>query len=223
MRTQLKQLSVALILLGTASSAFAVASGWYLSGQVGQTNIHAKRATIQTSGLQSNGATLPPTETVTPSSTGAGERVAVGYNFNQYIGVESGYMHYGAATYNVQGACNNPQVRQSGFDVLGRGAYPIMDSKFTAVGKAGFTYIRQSGSGSLAGTTVLSGCNGHTTTTNSFRPTLGVGVGYDITQNWVADLLVTRVLSGGGVQMSNFVSVGISYHWVDQYCGQFLC
>jgi hypothetical protein len=61
------------------------------------------------------------------------------------------------------------------------------------------------------------------TQANAFRPLIGIGVSYDLSQNWVADFSGTRVTKGSGILSADFFSLGISYHVVDEYCGQFLC
>ena len=56
-----------------------------------------------------------------------------------------------------------------------------------------------------------------------YKPTITVGLGYDINQNWVTDVFWTRIMVGDIVKSIDFYGFGLSYHFVDVYCGQFLC
>jgi opacity protein-like surface antigen len=51
----------------------------------------------------------------------------------------------------------------------------------------------------------------------------GVGVSYDVTQNWVVDFAYTTFTGGSGIQGADLMALGVSYHFVDLMCGQFLC
>lgn len=214
--TNLKNISLALTLLSITSIAQAAGEGFYLGGQIGRTNQHNKPAEV----LISSGPDVYAT--ITPDNTGVGERIFMGYNISQYAGIESGFTHYAPSTYHVDGACSDPSIRENGWDILGVGRYQFPMSGFALFGKAGFSYLSRGASGSITSTT-FSTCGGSNNSNNSFRPMAGVGVGYDLTQNWVADVSYTRALSGGGVQNTDFVAFGISYHFVDRRCGQFLC
>lgn len=195
-----------------ATAAYAVRDGFYFGAQLGQTNIHSKPATLQAS-------TTPLTyATVSPKSTGVGERLFIGYNINEHAGIEGGITHYASATYRVPGGGSNPQQRLNSFEFLGKGMFPFDQTGISLFGKAGVSYARSSSSRSLT-----TNGNSNTSSSSSFRPALGVGVSYDLSQNWVVDLSANRVLSGGGIQNADFVALGISYHIVDKYCGQFLC
>ena len=87
-------------------------------------------------------------------------------------------------------------------------------------GKAGIAVVRTSKAGTF--TTSSSGVIA-TGTTNYVRPTAGLGLTYSISQVWQLQLTATEVFGGGGFKAANLYALGISYHFVDQYCGQFLC
>jgi hypothetical protein len=222
---KIKFMSISVITLGLVTTANAVSTGWYAGGQLGATNTHNQTRTVYTT------SGTPPTLSVKPSNTGMGERVFGGYNFNPYAAFEFGYTHYGASTYSVPasaGICNDPAIRTSGFDMEGKGILPAFDSGFALFGKAGFSLMRVSMSGSLSpNNSMVTGCSSsggnNGGTTMSARPLVGIGTSYDLSQNWVTELSWTHVLSGGGVKAADFVAIGIAYHWVDKYCGQFLC
>ena len=64
------------------------------------------------------------------------------------------------------------------------------------------------------------GSNSYKTQLN---PAFALGISYDLDQSWQMDLSWTRTLVGGAVGNMNFYALGFSYHFVDVYCGQFLC
>jgi OOP family OmpA-OmpF porin len=206
---------MALLLVGFSTLSYATGAGPYLGLQVGQTNTHNVTRNVQTGGT-------PSTESVTPSNTGFGGRIFAGYSINPYMGLEGGFTHYGPSDYKptVSASCGNPQIRENAFDFVGKGTLPL--GKFGVFAKAGVAVVRTSMSGSLDTDTTLSGCDS-SNTTNYVRPTAAVGVSYDLTPSWVADLSYSTVFKGGGVQAADFLALGLSYHFVDAYCGQFLC
>jgi opacity protein-like surface antigen len=67
---------------------------------------------------------------------------------------------------------------------------------------------------------VNTGSNKYTT---KLTPTFSVGITYDINPNWQTDFSWTRILVGDAVKNVNYLALGLSYHFVDLYCGQFLC
>lgn len=207
---------MAAILLSTATTVYATAPGFYLGAMVGPSNIHAKTMDIEINDIP------PIFETVKPTSTGFGERAFAGYQLNPYAGFEMGFTHYGSAEYKVQSFCNNPLLRENAIDVVGKLMFPFSTSGFDVFGKGGFAVVRSSQSSSLTSST-LSDCGGNNANTTSVRPTASLGASYDITQAWVADLSYNHIFGGSGIQNVDFVALGISYHFVDLYCGQFLC
>lgn len=211
---KIKLTSIAAIILALSTNTFAVRNGPYFGLQLGQSNAHNSTATVVTDDLS--------LIQVSPSNTGfAGRLIIFGYNFNPYAAWEFGWSHFAASTYKVSGdSGNNPAIRQSGFDLVAKGIFPFADTGFDVFAKGGIAIMRSSTSATIL---TSQNTNGHGSTSTSVRPLLGVGVSYDITQNWVADLSLSHVFSGGNVKSIDFFGVGITYHFVDQYCGQFLC
>ncbi len=214
----MKKILPALFILGFTFSAYAVQSGFYMGGQLGETNTHNKNHEFKLSD-----GTMTTTK---PSTTGLGAGIFTGYQFNPYAAMEFGFIQYAPSTYkpagDVSGVCGNPQIRENALNLLAKGTLPF--DNFGLFGKAGMAYLRSSPSGSLSNDAMDGGCNSsgnHTTST--IRPMLALGVSYDVTQNWVADLSFSRVFGGGNVQSADFVALGISYHFVDKMCGQFIC
>jgi hypothetical protein len=188
------------------------------------------------------------TQTINPSNTGIGGRLYFGYNFNPFFALEGGFTHYAQATYTVPSspplAVGNPTgnpkatpgVSENGFDFVARGIAPIGATGFGAFGKVGFAIIKRSAAGTVSdsyasppGTPagvydsrgiIVTASNAAQT---NFRPTASVGFSYDFTQSWQAELTLARVFGGGNMQNADLYSLGVSYHIVDKYCGQFLC
>ena len=151
-----------------------------------------------------------------------------GYDINPYAGMEFGFAHYGPATYKIPSAymvsCNNPSIRQNGFDMEGKGMLPLSKSGFSFYAKLGMAVVYAGSSGSLESNGANSGpCSSGTSSKAAARPLYGLGASYDFNQNWQSDLGWTHINGGGNVQTADFIAVSFSYHLTDTYCGQFLC
>ncbi|MDR3478055.1 MAG: outer membrane beta-barrel protein [Gammaproteobacteria bacterium] len=157
------------------------------------------------------------------SSTGVGERLFMGFRINPYSAFEFGYTHYAAVTYKVpagtQVPLNNPGMRSNTLDMEGVFIYPV--SKIAVFAKLGLAAVRVSNSGSLQ--PPIKQGNGGTTVT--VRPLVGVGVSLDVTQQWVVDFTYTIIPGGSSntIKNASFGGIGVSYHFTDKLCGQFLC
>ncbi len=230
------------ILFAFAVKAYATGEGFYIGVQAGETNTHNQARSLQILQIQNgipnpDGSITLDTITVNASNTGPGGRLFLGYNINTYFAMEGGFTHYHASTYKVGSPypplitgnpVGDPGIQENGFDLVGKGILPI--GNFGFFGKAGVAIIRTS----LAGTLTQSVTNINVLkltltylnpngTTNYVRPTAAIGASYDITPNLVGELTVSRVFSNGEFKNADLYSLGISYHFVDKYCGQFLC
>lgn len=208
------KLSFASVILTASQLACATGAGLYLGAQGGQTNTHNQTLEVQT-------GTTPAYVSTTPENTGYGGRVYGGVGINEYAAVEFGFTHYAPSTYkpSISTLCGDPQIRENAVDLVGKGSLPF--DNFAVFAKAGVAYLMTSSSGSLTSQTI-SACGG-SSSNNSARPTYGFGASYDLTPSWVADVSYSRVSGGGGVESADLIALGISYHFVDKYCGQFLC
>lgn len=209
------RLSALIIAASIATSAEAIAPGFYLGAQAGATNLHNTAQTVQT------GVASPATQSVTPSNTGIGERLFIGVGINKYAAAELGYTHYAPSTYKTapSAIANTPAIRENGVDMVAKAMYPF--ERFALFGKLGAIRMSRTPSGSLQ---PLPPATASVKATNNFRPLIGLGMNYELTPSWVTDLSWTRALKGGGgFQNADFIALGISYHFVDRYCGQFLC
>lgn len=197
------------------TAVHAIGPGFYLGAQAGATNLNNTTQTVQT------GVASPATQSIKPGNTGIGERFFIGVGINKYAAAELGYTHYAPSTYKTSPSTivNTPAIRENGVDLVGKAMYPIQN--FAVFAKLGAIEVSKSYSGSLQ---PISPTASRLASTNTFHPLIGLGVSYEITQNWVADLSWTRALKGGsGFQNADFIALGISYHFVDLFCGQFLC
>ncbi len=254
-------LSVGCLMLSMSAGAYAAAAGFYVGGQVGRTNTHNLPKSLQAGTFPIVAPQpvpiVPPTitsTTVTPSNTGVGGRLYVGYNLSEYFAMEMGFTHYASSTYTVPSSPQllagnpvgtptaTPGINVNAFDFVAKGMLPIASSGFGVFGKAGVSILKQGMAGTFTsyyntniGTTTVTSPNGlisttyqgsfvkANTTTAFFRPTAAIGAYYDLSQNWQVDFTLSRVFGGGGLQNTDLYSLGFSYHFVDKYCGQFLC
>lgn len=202
-----------------ATFAYATGTGFYVGTDLGQTNTHNVLRPVQTNQVP------PTTVNIKPSNTGFGGRVFMGYSINQFVAIESGFTHYAPSTYNIpsniSASCGSPTIRENGVDVVGKGSYPI--ANMALFGKAGVAVVRTSLAGSMSPLESLNSCGNSNGSTNYVRPTAALGFSYDLTPNWVADVTYSRVFKSGNFQNADLIGLGISYHFVDKYCGQFLC
>ena len=206
----IKKLSFILLITGTISAAYATGEGGYLGLMVGASNLHG----------QNQSATISPgvTETARSEGTGVGTRLFVGYNMNRYAAIEGGYTYFSSMTYKTNTFSNNVKTRFGSFDVLGKGMLPIADSGFDIFAKLGGAYVHSKTSGKIENVSIPG------SSASAFRPAGAIGASYDITQNWVADLSYNQIFySSSTVNNPSLIALGISYHLVDERCGQFLC
>lgn len=204
------------LITGLATSAYATEEGFYLGAQAGVSATNNKAQDVQTDGT-------PPVMTISPSNNGFGGRLFFGYSANPYVAMEGGWTYLAPSTYSIPSSvapsvCGNPTIQESAFDVVGKGTLQVQD--FGAFFKAGAAFTFQKLSGRLVDQTAACVAN---QTNKSIRPVAAIGVSYDLTQNWVTDLTWMRIFGNGTFQSADLVALGITYHFVDKRCGQFLC
>jgi len=199
--------AIFLVCSSVSSSVFAVADGFFLGLQLGQTNV--------------NNLSMPDPVTQTfvkPSNTGAGFRFDMGYNFSRYAAWEVGLGRYAPAEYKfADRQCQSPA--KIGFDITGKAMFPV--SVVSVFGRAGIAVLRN---GNLSIVTTPDGnykCK--TASSITARPLVAAGVSFDLNQSWVVDLSWSRILKGGNMKNADLKALGISYHFTTKYCGQFIC
>lgn len=207
--------SLSLLLIFLTAEAYAVAPGFYLGLAMGPANNNGSNQQAQ--------RLSPSTETVTatPLSQQFGTRVFMGYKMNDNFGTEWGFTLFSGIKYDTKDVqtCSSAKTRVRDLEFVGKGSYPMTWAEPFV--KAGVALAYQTSSGTF--NPDLSADCGKTTVSTKFVPTVGVGVGYDLNQNWVIDASWTRLMTSGAAGAMDFYGIGISYHIVDIYCGQFLC
>lgn len=207
-----------------SGAAFATGSGFYMGLQVGQTNLNNLEYNVNTGQPQPPAAVCDPNDLTTcrvvltePSNTGIGERLFLGAAMNQYVAFEFGLAAYAPSEYkpDVDGYSHEPNTREYAVDLVGKVMYPFRS--VTLFAKGGIAGVYKSSSAALLVPENESDGSVYG------RPLVGVGVSYDLTPSWVLDVSASRIIKGDNFENADFYAVGISYHWVDLYCGQFLC
>lgn len=201
-----------------ASTIYAVQPAFYMGLMVGESRNGASTADAQ---IDNSTLTTP----AYPKQNQFGGRIYMGYDINQYAGVEGGLTYFSSINYNTRGVdtCSDTKVSVRDFDLVAKGMIPI--NAFSIFGKAGVAATYQTVSGALNpnSSTNPDDLCGESSNDVKFRPTVSLGASYDLSQNWVADISWNRIMVGGMVNNVNLYAIGISYHFVDRYCGQFLC
>lgn len=216
LKTRIRTLLL-LIALAVSHPVYAVRPGFYMGFMAGPATNNASDQQAQTQG----GLGYPPTITATPKSQQFGSRIFMGYKASEYAGFEMGGTFFSTIRYdtgNVQ-TCSAANARVRDIDVLGKFSYPVYS--FEPYAKAGVAVAYQTTAGAF--NPDFSGDCGKSSNITKYVPTYSLGVGYDLTQNWVIDLSANRTNVSGKVGSMTMYALGISYHFVDVYCGQFLC
>jgi opacity protein-like surface antigen len=212
-----------------AINAHAVGNGFYMGLMMGPATNNG--GIVQAQVFNPNlmpGQNIPLTP-ASPKSSQFGSSVYMGYQFSTYAAFEGGFTYYSSVHYDTKGVqtCSGTDARVRDIHLLGKGIFPL-GNYFDVFGKAGVavTYTTTSGSFNPEfgvapdGKLITCGKNTHN---NKFSPAYGVGASYNINQSWVTDASWTRTQVGGVLNSVDLYALGISYHFVDRYCGQFLC
>lgn len=204
-----------LMLLAFASEANAVASGFYMGFATGPATNSGKTAQAQ---VQGSTATTP----AKPKSKQWGTRVFMGNKFLPYAGWELGGTFYSSISYDTQGVqtCSGLTTSVRDIDLLLRGSFPFRSVE--VFGKGGVAWVYTTTPGAFYSPSAGKSC-GDSVHKTGFKPMFAIGASYDLSQNWVIDATWTRTLVGSFVNNVDLYSIGLSYHFVDRYCGQFLC
>jgi hypothetical protein len=216
----LKQFALTTATAGIFVNVSAMQPGLYIGLAAGPATNSASEQQAQIQGP----ITRPPTTVlVQPKSQQFGSRLLMGYMINQYAGMEGGFNYYSTIRYVTKGddvqTCSSTNARITAFDFVGKGVIPLQ--QFNVFGKAGVAATYQSTSAAFYPTTKA--VCGNSSYITKFVPTVTVGAGYDLNQNWAADFSINNLLVGSKFGNVTTYNLGISYHFVDLYCGQFLC
>ncbi len=200
-------------------------SGVYISGQIGY-----GRQVIDS---DTETVTDPLLGTVTVRGEGDDEggvagRLAIGYDFNENFGIELGGMKFSNA--DVKLSFSRPimgstvrartQLKAFAIDLLAKGVLPLT-SDFYVYAKGGVAYVNLEAD-SKATVTLPSGRTAtikDDDSENKFRPELAVGVGYNITDNVMIDVSVSRIFGKSKLFSSDYIPdldtamVGLTYRF----------
>lgn len=212
MKILIKPYLAGIVLAAATCSAYGVGAGPYFGVMTGPATNTGKSVDAL---LRNDAGRVP----VKPNTNQWGTRVLFGNKFNEYAGIEGGVSFFTNIKYKVpEGAdvCSRPFSRIRDADITGRASYTFYG--FEVFGKAGAAYVYQTNAGSLNRRT---DCKKEREA--KFRPTFSLGGSYDLTQNWVIDASWNRILVGKPINNLSFFGLGITYHFVDVFCGQFLC
>jgi len=196
----IKLLSVFILAFGVVPTSFAVANGAYFGLQAGMSQTKVKSI----DGFPSK------------STSGVGGGLVIGNQFAKYFAAEFFVTHFANARSSAESApvsCGSSLIHTNATGIAGRGIVPIGSSGLDGYLKLGAGFVRSSGGGECPSTR----------TTSTARPIVGLGVSYAFTQTMVGDLSATYLPMNSTVKSSTLIALGISYHFVDIYCGQFLC
>lgn len=138
------------------------------------------------------------------SSTGFAARGYLGFGFNRFISVESGYIYLPRARINDQFG-QSSHINNYAVDLLGKLTVPVTGG-LDLFAKAGLGYFNSSGS-SLLGRTQ----------TGHFGPAFGVGAAYEVVPNLAIDLSWMRYSGNGRIADASYqpnpdaILLGLSY------------
>ena len=206
---------VALAVLGTVSSSWAIAqdytTGPYIGGNIGRTqadfnNDYASQ-TLGSSGLR--------LDSVTADNSGTGYKLFGGYQLNRNFAVEGGYFDLGRFSYGLGTTpagtfSGNTRVRGLNLDLVG--ILPLSDS-FSVFGRVGAAYAQSRANFASTGAVPV---NTSGTRSNDTNLKLGLGMQYAITEALAVRAEIERyrvsdpVRNRGHIDMA---SVGLVYRF----------
>ena len=193
-------------------SESALASGFYVVGDVSRSSVSMDRGTFD--------AALTGAGAVGLSSSDSGDstqwRVQLGYEFNKNFAVEGGYIDLGRAKYRATyaGGAASGELKSGGADLVLLGKLPMSDD-FSIFAKAGFVAAK------TKSTLLASGAGAAASgkaSDNEIAPLIGVGIGYKLTDSLELRTEFDRVTGLGkkgktGTMDSNMLSLGVAYHF----------
>lgn len=222
------------------ADALAIAPGFYMGLMMGPATNNASNKLVQVNPLPTASSPIANTGAAGPKSTQFGSRLFFGYKFNPYAGFEGGFSYFSGVNYVLKDPTLTPAAGTTA---------RIRDIDF--LGKLDYSYnntigLFAKGGVALVYTTVPGGLNitsyrvkpaptkanpaavkifdvGTNTYKSKLTPTFALGVSYDLDQSWQMDLSWNVILIGGATGNVTTYALGLSYHFVDVYCGQFLC
>src|SRR5579872_7164058 len=112
----IKKLTMALIMTGTVSAAYATGAGGYFGLMFGQSNLNGQNQTVTANGV---------TTTLKPQGSPVGTGLYAGYGMNQYAAIEGDFFYFFPESYKTSNVTNNLKTRAGAFALLGKGMLPF--------------------------------------------------------------------------------------------------
>lgn len=199
--------------LAFSAAASAMTDGAYVGGTIGYGNVHEDNFENNTVGtITSKGS----------KDTGLAGGFLGGYQFTQNIAAELGYTRFHNATAHATTVTDSSSLSASGniqtqaIDLVAKGILPLQQG-FNVFGKLGVSYLmaKESDNATLtvAGSPTVAGSGSKNY--HNFYPTFGVGVGYDVCKNVMADVSYNRIQkvgsSSNNLPSTDYVGAGLSY------------
>lgn len=231
-KNRILSMMLAVASLWIATDANATVNGFYLGGQGGWGNVHQEGLSNSDVTTVINSQVGDFTQTASSSSSssaGLAGRIFGGYQISQNLAVELGYTRFHNMTASVSESFTDIDTSTTGkvstdmtlktqaVDLVAKGIIPFQNG-FNIYGKLGAAYLRATGDANVTYTeTGAAPIKGKVdASANSIYPTFGAGVGYDLTQNVVADVSWNRIQKVGGnsnLASTDLFAVGLSYHF----------
>jgi opacity protein-like surface antigen len=144
---------------------------------------------------------------------GVAGRAYLGYQFNQYFGVETGYNVFSPTTYSYNGV-SAARLKTEAWDVLAKIGTPFGDSGFSGNLKAGVTNVMTNvDRGLLVSSAESAPAYTSGASFNDWDPTAGAGIAYNFNKNLAMDISYLHTFATGGVTTpsTDLVTLGVSY------------
>lgn len=139
------------------------------------------------------------------SNTGFAWNGNLGYQFDRYFAVESGYTHFAKAT-ESDNFGNSAKINDIyGIDLLAKGILPI-NSQFNVFAKAGAMYLSAKPSVAIGNYSFVGD------STSRYVPEFGLGTAYYVTSNVAVSLQgITTLKSNNNMPATYAAYAGLSY------------
>lgn len=222
------------LFLAPISLIHAAEKGTYLGGQIGYAYSHQGEFIANQLNKQINqlfpGASL--NSFFKKDDVGPMGSLFLGYQLNDYIALEVGYLYFGAVNIDLDAHADievlkrlgidipidissNVNVNTSVFDLLAKGMFPIT-KQFSLYAKLGAAYLRSQGKAWLVLKTDVGQIHFKTNPrANILYPMFGVGMNYDMTDHVSADLAWMRIQQTDPFPFPSidYVAAGLIYHF----------
>lgn len=206
-RKMLLSLFSLLVCLGWLSQAYAGSQPqMYVGAQGGYANTNFSNSSV---------IATPAYDSATISSASVKNHVFAargyaGYQFNDYIAVEAGYLRPRSTRYtNINGGTvPNGDVSEYGIDLTGKVFLPMAAYvHLSPYVKVGGVYMDAESQGGITR-------NGASDFGYSIHPLMGAGIGYDIMPSLTADISWTSITQGNSsLPRLDLLFLGLTYHF----------